>query len=405
MIARFSRKDFLDALFADYYREHRGFTLVKSFKRGDAKMSTRYFPNIDILAKEQYGEDRDVYFGICPRERMKAEKEHIKYIVAFWADLDIGPEGHDEKQKFFEGPREAAKAIRSFPRAPSIIVESGRGAHLYWLLREVTEVNDPEKFESILAKINDFLQCDTELSLDTVLRLPETMNTKIPARPVNCEVKFINSNFRYTLEDFQNLGQRIVPPAPGPAASHARHAGPPGAPSFTEEESPKIPFSAVGGGDHSIAESLVLDETIIDELIDDISMTGSGPATVSTDVTSSNAHPQEEAPSGDYAREETTSMVYAPEEAAPEFQSETAVTHQETLSTVTSVVSAVPPTTSFLEGIFSGRTEVEVSLISSETLINGVLIWNRNGLIGIESGEDFFTSPLSSVSYIKTKIR
>ncbi len=228
MIARFSRKDFLDALFADYYREHRGFTLVKSFKRGDAKMSTRYFPNIDILAKEQYGEDRDVYFGICPRERMKAEKEHVRYIVAFWADLDIGSEGHEEKHKFFEGPREAAKAIRSFPRAPSIIVESGRGAHLYWLLREVTEVSDHEKFESILAKINDFLQCDTEVSLDTVFRLPETMNTKIPARPVNCEVKFINSNFRYAVEDFENLGHRIAVPSPGPAAKQARRAGPPG---------------------------------------------------------------------------------------------------------------------------------------------------------------------------------
>ena len=277
MIARFSRKDFLEALFADYYREHRGFTLVKSFKRGDAKMSTRYFPNIDILAKEQYGEDRDVYFGICPRERMKAEKEHVRYIVAFWADLDIGSEGHEEKQKFFEGPREAAKAIRSFPRAPSIIVESGRGAHLYWLLREVTEVNDHEKFESILAKINDFLQCDTEVSLDTVFRLPETMNTKIPARPVNCEVKFINSNFRYTVEDFENLGHRIAMPSPGPAAKQARRAGPPGIPSFSEEEPAKIPFPAASaGGDPSIAESLVLDETIIDELIDDISMTGSG---------------------------------------------------------------------------------------------------------------------------------
>ncbi len=239
MIARFSRKDFLEALFADYYREHRGFTLVKSFKRGDPKMSTRYFPNIDILAKEQYGDDRDVYFGICPRERMKAEKEHIRYIVAFWADLDIGSEGHDDKKTYFEGPREAAKAIRSFPRAPSIIVESGRGAHLYWLLREVTEVSEPERLEAILQKINDFLQCDTDVNLDTVLRLPETMNTKVPSRSINCEVKFINTNFRYSLQDFENLGHRVSAPEPSPAATQARRAGPPGTPSFGEEETRK----------------------------------------------------------------------------------------------------------------------------------------------------------------------
>jgi len=390
MIARFSRKDFLEALFADYYREHRGFTLVKSFKRGDAKMSTRYFPNIDILAKEQYGEDRDVYFGICPRERMKAEKEHVRYIVAFWADLDIGSEGHDEKQKFFEGPREAAKAIRRFPRAPSRIVESGRGAHLYWLLREVTEVNDHEKFEAILGKINDFLQCDTEVSLDTVLRLPETVNTKIPARPVNCEVKFINSNFRYTVEDFENLGHRIAMPSPGPAATQARRAGPPGTPSFTEEEPARIPFPpASAGGDPSIAESLVLDETIIDELIDDISMTGSGVTGSGVTTASADAPP---------------ARGYTPEETVPQFETDTVV-HRETIASTTPVVSPATPTTSFLEGIFSARTEVEVSLVSSERIINGVLTWNRNGLIGIESGDDFFTIPLSSISYIKTKIR
>lgn len=383
MIARFSRKDFLEALFADYYREHRGFTLVKSFKRGDAKMSTRYFPNIDILAKEQYGEDRDVYFGICPRERMKAEKEHVRYIVAFWADLDIGAEGHEGKNKYFEGPREAAKAIRSFPRAPSIIVESGRGAHLYWLLREVTEVTEPERFETILRKINDFLQCDTDVNLDTVLRLPETMNTKVPSRNVNCEVKFINTNFRYALQDFDNLGHRVSVPEPGPAATQARRAGPPGTPSFVEEGPARMPIAAVGGPDTGVAESLVLDEAIIDELIDDISMTGV--------VTGATTEP-------------TASRPVSSREMPPQFDSGSPEP-QEVVSSVTSVVSPAAPTTSFLEHIFSARTEVEVSLVSSDMKIHGVLTWNRDGLIGIESGDDFFTIPLSSISYIKTKIR
>ena len=111
MIAKFTRKDFLEALFSDYYREHRGFIMVRSVRRGDPKMSTRYFPNIEILAKEHYGEERDVYFGICPRERMKAEKEHIHYLVSLWADLDIGADGHEGKKVYFEGPQQAARAI------------------------------------------------------------------------------------------------------------------------------------------------------------------------------------------------------------------------------------------------------------------------------------------------------
>ena len=155
MIAKFTRKDFLEAIFSPYYKEHRGFILVKSVKRGDPKMSTRYFPNIEILAKEHYGEERDVYFGICPRERMKAEKEHIHYLVALWADLDIGSEGHEDKRVFYEGPQQAAKEIRSFPRGPSIIVESGRGAHLCWLLTQVTEATDVEKIEKVIRNLGD----------------------------------------------------------------------------------------------------------------------------------------------------------------------------------------------------------------------------------------------------------
>lgn len=382
MIAKFSRKDFLEALFVDYYKEHRGFTLVKSFKRGDAKMSTRYFPNIDILAKEQYGDDRDVFFGVCPRERMKAEKEHVKYVVALWADLDIGRDGHEEKQKYFEGPREAAKAIRSFPRAPSIIVESGRGAHLYWLLRHATEVTDPERVEDIIKKIGHFLMCDTEASLDAVLRLPETVNTKIPSAPMNCEVKFINNNFRYALEDFETLGQRIVPPQPTFSAAEARQAGPPGKPVVARQPSPQPAFPQADIQAPSLDDSLVLDETIIDELIDDISMT----ATEITDVASPSR---------------LSSVLTQPHPvpaSSAAMSGESPFDHQEHAAP-----TPFAGRNSALERLSSARTEVEISFVASEHTIKGVLSWSENGLIGVEVGEHIYTIPLSSISYIKSK--
>jgi hypothetical protein len=370
MIAKFTRKDFLEAIFAQYYKEHRGFILVKSVKRGDPKMSTRYFPNIEILAKEHYGEERDVYFGISPRERMKAEKEHIHYLVALWADLDIGAEGHEDKSVFFEGPQQAAKAIRSFPRAPSIIVESGRGAHLYWLLKQVTEVTDPERVEKVLKSISEHLQCDTDVNLDSVLRLPETVNTKVPGKPVNCDVKFINANFRYTLQDFENLGQRVVVPPPVRPAPVPQPSAP--KPAFAEE--PREPrYEPVAG--QSLDDSLVLDETIIDELIDDISMT----ASLVADTPAPAERP-----------------VY---DAGPSVQPPSGVT-------TTSAARAVGPsvvTSSVLERLSTSRTEVEISLVGSDTTINGILTWNENGLIGVESGEDIYTIPLSSVSFIRSK--
>lgn len=382
MIAKFTRKDFLEALFGQYYKEHRGFILVKSFKRGDPKMSTRYFPNIEILAKEHYGEERDVYFGICPRERMKAEKEHIHYLVALWADLDIGSEGHEDKQVYFEGPQQAAKAIRSFPRAPSIIVESGRGAHLYWLLKDVNEATDNEKLERILKSISDHLQCDTDPNLDTVLRLPETVNTKIPGKPVNCDVKFINPNFRYSLQDFENLGQRVVAPSTKPAASPPPpplSGTRPDAPTFSEEpeETPHHPGMVSG---HSAEDSLVLDETIIDELIDDISMTGSVVADLPT--TSVEKRPQS-AHSPSYEGEASATAAYAAPAMSP-------------------ALASVPATSSVLVKLSSARTEVEISLLGSSTIISGILVWSENGLIGVESGGDSYTIPVSSISFIKS---
>ncbi len=383
MIAKFTRKDFLDAIFAQYYKEHRGFILVKSFKRGDPKMSTRYFPNIEILAKEHYGEERDVYFGICPRERMKAEKEHVHYILALWADLDIGPEGHDDKKVFFEGPQQAAKAIRSFPRAPSIIVESGRGAHLYWLLKEVTEITDPERIEKLLGNISDHLQCDTDPSLDTVLRLPETVNTKIPGKPVNCDVKFINPNFRYSLQDFENLGQRVVAPQPRSAAGQpsprpVTHE----IPTFTDDAE-EVPISGAVSS-QTVDDSLVLDETIIDELIDDISMAGSVVADIPT--TGGDAPIVSQVPSED------TPMV------EPSYHAKGSSGAGQRR------VAPVAATSSVLEQLSSSRTEVEISLLGSGATINGILIWNENGLIGVESGEDLYTIPLTSVSFIKSAV-
>jgi len=384
MIAKFTRKDFLEAIFAQYYKEHRGFILVKSVKRGDPKMSTRYFPNIEILAKEHYGEERDVYFGICPRERMKAEKEHIHYIVALWADLDIGQEGHEDKKIYFEGPQQAAKAIRSFPRAPSIIVESGRGAHLYWLLNQVTEVTDSEKVEKVLKNISDHLQCDSDTSLDAGLRLPETVNTKVPGKPVNCEVKFINPNFRYSLQDFENLGQRIpvAPSKPVAAAPPPLKQVAPIPPSFTDEPAEISPRSMMASGGQAVDDSLVLDETIIDELIDDISMT----ASVVADAPTSGVEPTPFAPR---PPSEVPSHIRGPEPLPP--------------VRATPAGPMIATTTSVLEKLSASRAMIEVTLLGSASTITGILTWSENGLIGVESGGSLYTIPLSSVSFIKSE--
>ncbi|MFH1113442.1 MAG: hypothetical protein V1792_05930 [Pseudomonadota bacterium] len=179
--------------------------MVKSTKHLDRRVSTRFFPNLEILAKEHYPEDQEVFFGVCPRETMKPEKARVRFVTALWAGLDLGPEGYSGKDRFFFGPAEAAKAVRSFPLPPSIIIESGRGMHLYWLLRGFEEIADRAYVEHLLRKITDYFQCGNQVGIDAMLRLPGTFNCKHAVGAVPCDIKYMNVDFNYALEDFEHM--------------------------------------------------------------------------------------------------------------------------------------------------------------------------------------------------------
>jgi hypothetical protein len=213
MADHFTRKDFLDAIFRQYYKQHSGFVLVRTSTRNDLKSGTRYFPNSDGLAREQYPQDTNVFFGLCPREKMKTGKEYVRYITCLWAALDIGPDGFSGKEKHFRSENQAMMAIMAFPLKPSIIVQSGRGMHLYWLLRNVVEVANPPDFEKLLNRIGNYFQCQTPTGLDSILRLPETWNSKSPVQSVNCYIERLDPSLRYDVEEFEDLDLRIIIPS------------------------------------------------------------------------------------------------------------------------------------------------------------------------------------------------
>jgi hypothetical protein len=205
MATRFGRKDFLEALFGNYLEEKSGFIRMLTQRQGDRRIATRYFPKIESLAKEVFPEDQHVYVGVCPHENMKPDKAVIRYMTALWAGLDVGPDGYSGKTTFFKDVSEAAKAVRSFPLPPSMVVESGRGVHLYWLLREVTPIDDVQRVESLLTRISHYYQCKRPITVDSVLRMPGTTNCRIHTQLLPCTIKYINSGFVYDLEEFENL--------------------------------------------------------------------------------------------------------------------------------------------------------------------------------------------------------
>jgi hypothetical protein len=139
-------------------------------------------------------EKSNLHFGVGTRDGNGGRKENIVNFPCVWADVD-----------FKSTPREiAAQNLKEFPFRPSIIVKSGGGIHLYWLLKEPAEKHDIAAIEDINHRIADQLggdhgACDAA----RILRVPGTKNRKYNPAPL-CEVTQQN-DFFYTLDDFLEI--------------------------------------------------------------------------------------------------------------------------------------------------------------------------------------------------------
>ncbi len=141
---------------------------------------------------------------------MTVGKEHVRYITALWAGLDIGPGGYSGVNNNFVDPPEANKAIQTFPILPSIIVQSGRGIHLYWLLESSKEITNLQIVEDLLKRLNSHFRCNSPVGVDSTLRLPGTWNPRGFRTPVQCIVEHLDSRLRYSPRDFQDFGRKLV---------------------------------------------------------------------------------------------------------------------------------------------------------------------------------------------------
>lgn len=136
----------------------------------------------------------DIYVGVATRHDGKGTKQDIVEIPAAWVDVDfkVTPE------------EEARKSLEDFPLKPSIVVRSGGGLHLYWVLGKPARIGDTEKIEAINKSLADCLGGDmmaTEAA--HVLRLPGTNNLKYEP-PRNAALEAVNDCF-YELSDFDGI--------------------------------------------------------------------------------------------------------------------------------------------------------------------------------------------------------
>jgi len=174
-------------------------TQLTNLKQRDAVLK-----QADKLNAEGFG----VFFAPSLRKEKKGSAASAILLPALWVDVDCD----DDQQKREKG---MAK-LCSFDPAPSIIVDSGGGWHAYWLLDEpfLLEIDDDkQKISQIMQGIFTALDGDKGYvkSVASIMRLPNSINTK-PERN-NALVRVIewNPERRYALSSFEWLEVKPKP--------------------------------------------------------------------------------------------------------------------------------------------------------------------------------------------------
>ena len=201
-MSKIDRGKFLELFFGQSLEENGGFIEIREFGVNGHPVIRRFHDNIQYI--KDYIPDGNLFFGVCPRQiKGNGKKESIKFISALWCDMDYGSDGH-KKESQFTNYQEALGAVKAFQLQPSIVVDSGHGLHVYWLLKKPEEV-DQVYIEKILKGISTRLGGDTTYDISRILRLPDSKNLKIPDNPKDVKVVLYSPDKKYCLTDFEFL--------------------------------------------------------------------------------------------------------------------------------------------------------------------------------------------------------
>jgi hypothetical protein len=141
------------------------------------------------------------YVGIAYRKRplsryRRGGKSDLLALPALFADVDRAPQ--------------TVLPSLQHVLAPSLIVASGGGTHLYWFLR--TPTTDFERAGRMLQGLARHLDADRSMTVDQILRLPGTRNTKPARQGALCRVLQASRN-TYQLADFASY-EKAAPARP-----------------------------------------------------------------------------------------------------------------------------------------------------------------------------------------------
>lgn len=187
-------------------------------------------PEVEAAAADS---SSHVWRSVCAFSRLDRHKLYALAVPALWADLDP-PEDLDASA-LAAWRAEAVERLRAFAPRVSLLVDSGRGFHGYWLLREPLRLDGADRaqlaarVEAGNRQLAERLGGDSVGDLSRVMRLPGTVNPKAGAGPC---VLLDADGPRY---DFAELAEALG--ASGNDASLS-HSGPEVEPFAVEEDPP-----------------------------------------------------------------------------------------------------------------------------------------------------------------------
>jgi hypothetical protein len=209
-------KAFLDVLFGGQDENH--FIEFRLIGKGRADQMfipfKELFSDTDkILAKLQsYNKNgANVYFGVLPRLREAGDASAVGEGSVLWVDID------SKEAKVNEDCRRLTAAGLN----PSILLDSGHGWHLYFLLREPIP---HERAAAIMNELARVVGGDKVSDAPRIMRLPDFLNVK--REPVPCRIVKWEPSRVFNPSDFDVLGDMpasTVPSAPAAPAKPIPH--------------------------------------------------------------------------------------------------------------------------------------------------------------------------------------
>ena len=190
-----------------------GFYCIFAVDKETKARKQKFFTDRETLESVAYqydGNGWDTYFALATFEDARKEKpreaSNAKQMRAFFMDLDCGP------TKDFATKAEAIAALRKFGKELSLpkpmLVDSGRGIHVYWVLEEPVVAEDWLPVAKALKKACAALDfgADPAVTADLarVLRVPGTHNYK-GDQPLSVQVLNHTGVESTTLEHMREL--------------------------------------------------------------------------------------------------------------------------------------------------------------------------------------------------------